>query len=67
MFLAAKCSGSHDGMRVICHSLGYPGYRDLGAACVTAKAAGEADHNLTYKPQNRLHIGKPDTRILPFI
>lgn len=49
MFLAANCSGSHDGMRVICHSLGYPGYRDLGAACVTAveKVAGEADRNLT--------------------
>lgn len=47
MFLAAKCSESHDGMRVICHSLGYPGYRDLGAACVTAKVAGEAEHNLT--------------------
>lgn len=48
MVLAAKCSGSHDGMGVICHSLGYPGYRDLGAACVTAvtKVAGEADHNL---------------------
>lgn len=49
MFLTAKCSGSHDGMRVICHSLGHPGYRDVGAACVTAmaKVAGEADHNLT--------------------
>lgn len=38
LFLAAKCSGSHDGMRVIYQSLGYPGYRDTGAPCVMTVA-----------------------------
>lgn len=34
LFLAAKCSGSLDVMREIYQSLGYPGFRNTGAACV---------------------------------
>lgn len=62
--LAAECSGSHDETKVICQSLGYPGYRDRGAACVmrVARVAGK-------KTVTTAQLGSPnsDTRILHFI